>query len=91
MRLGSKPTAARRELRPAELVIADRAHQVRDADVVRRGRGAQILPGLEQQNAIRRVFAQARGQRNSSETSADDDRVVFVFNRVGSLPLAYNS
>ena len=79
--------ASRQEPRPAEVVIADGVHRVRDADVFRRGRGAQILPGLEQQHAMRCVFAEARGQRRSGGTSADDDRVVFVFNHVGSLLL----
>jgi hypothetical protein len=78
---------SRQELRPTEVVIADGAHRIRDADVFRCGRGAQILPGFEQQHAMRRVFAQARGQRRSGGTPADDDRVVFVFNHVGSLPL----
>jgi hypothetical protein len=36
---------------------------------------------------MRWVFAEARGQRRSGGTSADDDRVVFVFNHVGSLLL----
>jgi hypothetical protein len=58
--------AARQEPRPAEVVIAYGVHRVRNADVFRRGRGAQILPGLEQQHAMRLVFAQARGQRRSS-------------------------
>jgi hypothetical protein len=35
---------------------------------------------------MRGVFAQARGQRRTGGTPADDDRVVFVFNHVGSLP-----
>lgn len=55
--------------------------------VFRRRRGAQILPGLEQQRGMRGVFAEARGQSCSGGTSTDDDRVVFAFNHVAPLSL----
>ena len=59
--LFAAPAAWAGKTRNVVLVIADGVHRVRDADVFRRGRGAQILPGLEQQHAMRWVFAEARG------------------------------
>ena len=63
---------------PTEIVIANGAHRVRNLDVLGRISGAQILPGLEQQHAMRRILAEARGQRGPGRAATDDDGVVLL-------------
>jgi hypothetical protein len=51
--------------------------------VLRRVGGAEVLPSLEQKHAMQRILAETRGERSSGGATADDDRVILLFNHAG--------
>ncbi len=63
---------------PAEIIVADRAHRIGNADVLRRFRRTEIAARLQQQHPNRGILAQPRREHRARRAGADDDVIIFL-------------
>src|SRR5918995_2648261 len=76
---------AGQKLGPAIVVVGDGAQRIGDPQMLRRVDGAEVVAGLEQQDAQRGVLAQPCRQDGAGRAAADDDEVVIVLHCSSSL------